>query len=371
MDTAANMTNITFKTGPYDEIYPLPLLAGMTPEEALKQLVEDSTAMGHPFVPPTRGQYVEEMHFRGQCHVHQQRLPKAMAGEMDDVPEAAALRQAVMELGHRMSLRPLGMEILKYSSFAPVLQYLGDDRWQVGLKGEGRVQSFEATDPAEAIKAAQQVFKRWADQDDEKWMEAAEKATDRFPRSLFHHYWAAQIREDKVWERGGDITLHLQDNHDRFRLELPGDTVRLYKTTRVRGVHIADAVARHTGVEPRYPPSSLVMEWLIEEGMAFPEMHDEHRWDIGDVKVKMIPDRQEFVLEDAAGARYVIRIEGQKAAELVLRPIVDGKPDTSTMLAHTVIEKPLRDWMRDFGRTVLTMWFIYDAKLGGTSEEES
>jgi hypothetical protein len=368
MATAANTTEITFQTGPYGELFPLPLLAGMTQEEALEQLVEDSAAAGYPFDPPTRGQYVDEMGFRGQVHVHQQRLPRALAGEMD-VPEAQALRIAVLEQGHPMSLRPFGMEILDYGSFAPVLQYLGEGRWQIGLEDEGRVHTFEETDVAQAIETAQRIFKQWADEDDEGWMEAADSAMDRFPRSLFHHYWAAQIRRDRVWNRGDGVVLHLQDNHGRFRLDLPGGAVRLYKTTTVRGVHIADAVARANDIEPDYPSSPVVMEWLIEEGLAFPEMHDEHRWDVGDVKVRLLPERQEFVLEDDGGARYAIRVEGQKPAELVLRRIVDGEPDTS-MLAHTVIERPLKGWMQDAGRMVLTMWFIYDARLGGMAEKE-
>jgi hypothetical protein len=342
----------------------------MTAEEALDRLVEDSAEAGYPFDPPTRGQWVDEMHFRGQIHVHQQRLPQALAGELD-LPEAQALRIAVMEQGHPMSLRPFGMEVLDYGSFAPVLKYLGEGHWQIGLEDEGRTYTFEETDVVQAIKAAQQIFKKWADNDDESWLEAVEQAMRDYPRSLFHHYWTAQIRRDRVWNRGDGVVLHLQDNHSpgRFRLDLPGDAVRLYKTTRVRGVHIADAVARANDIEPDFPPSPVVMEWLLEEGLAFPEMHDEHRWDVGDVKVRLLPERQEFVLEDAAGARYAIRVEGQKPAELVLRQIVDGEPDTS-MLAHTVIERPLKQWMQDAGRMVLTMWFIHDAKLGGMAEKE-
>ena len=374
MATAArtnDQAGITFQTGPYGELFPLPLLAGMTPEEALDKLVEDSAKMGHPFEPPSRGQYVEEMKFRGQCHVHQQRLPKAMAGQMDDVPEAAALRHAVMDLRHKMSLRPFGMEILAYASFAPVLQYLGDNRWQVGLKEHGRVQTFETPDPAKAIKVGQRLFKEWADEDDDGWMDMANEAMEKYPRSLFHHCWAHQIRhETRSWDRGGGYVLHLQDNHYRFRLDLPSGSVRLYKTTGPRGVHIADAVARQAGVEPQFPPSSLVMEWLLNEGLAMPDMEDEHRWDIGDVKVKMLPERREFLLEDAEGSRYVIRIEG-KPPEFVMRPIVDGKPDTSRVLAHTVIEAPFKHWLRDFGRTVLPMWFVYEARLGGKAQEES
>jgi len=368
---AAAPREITFQTGPYGEIFPLPLLAGMTAEEALEQLVKDSAEMGHPFDPPSRGQYVDEMVFRGQCHVHQQRLPKAMAGEMDDVPEATALQQAVMDLGHKMSLRPFGMEILEYASFAPVLQYLGDDQWQVGLEEHGRVRTFEVDDPAKAVKVAQRIFKKWADEDDDGWMDMAKEAMERYPRSLFHHFWAHLIRhsEDREWNRGGGYVLHLQDNHYRFRLALPGGGIRLFKTTGPRGVHIADAVARRAGMEPRFPPSSLIMEWLVSEGLAMPAMEDEHRWDIGNVKVRMLPEKKMFILEDAADNHYIIRIEG-KPPELVMHPVERGQPDTSRTLAHTAIEPPFKQWMEDFGRTVLTMWFVYDAKLGGRAQGE-
>jgi len=376
MATAPTMQEVTFQTGPYGEIFPLPLLAGMTAEEALEQLVKDSAEMGHPFDPPSRGQYVEEMAFRGECHVHQQRLPKAMSGEMADVPEATALRRAVMDLGHKMSLRPFGMEILEYASFAPVLQYLGDDRWQVGLEEHGRVKTFETDDPAKAVKAAQRVFKTWADEDDDGWMDMAEKAMEEYPRSLFHSYWARQIRKNRVWDRGGGFVLHLQDNHYRFRLELPDGGVRLFKTTGTRGVHITDAVARRAGVEPRFPYSPMVKVWLREEeGIAVPEHKSPFtepltRWDIGDVKVKMLPEKQQFVLEDAEGNHYVIRIEGKKRPEFVMRQVKDGKPDDSRVLAHTAIEAPFKQWLSDVGRTTIPTWFVYEAKLGGRVQEE-
>jgi hypothetical protein len=378
MATAANTTEITFQTGPYGEIFPLPLLAGMTDEEALDRLVEDSAEAGYPFDPPTRGQYVDEMHFRGQIHVHQQRLPQALAGEMD-LPEAEALRIAVMEQGHPMSLRPFGMEVLNYRSFAPVLKYLGKGHWQIGLEDEGRTYTFEETDVVQAIKAAQQIFKKWADNDDGNWMEAAEQAMQDYPRSLFHHYWTAQIRRDRVWNRGGGVVLHLQDNHSpgRFRLDLPGDAVRLYKTSRVRGVHIADAVARANDIKPDFPPSSVVMEWLLDEGMAFPEMDDPYHWTVGDVRVKVDQDNGRIVLITGEGDNrcgYLIaRDKGRHGhPQLALyEGKSGGRPDTSKTLAKTAWEDPFKQWMQqDTGRMALSMWFIHKAQLGGKQSKD-
>jgi hypothetical protein len=374
-DTAS--TEITFQTDEYGAIFPLPLLAGMTPEEALDKLVDDSAAMGHPFDPPTeRSQYYEEMLFRGALHVHQQRLPDAMAGEMD-VPEAMALRRAVLEQHHPMSLRPLGMEVLNYQSFAPVLKYLGDGQWQVGLKDYGRVEVFEEPDVAQAVRRAQQTFKQWADQDDEGWMEAAEEAMKEHPRSLFHHYWAHHVHEHEVWNRGDGYRLVLQGSHNRFRLELPGDALRVFKTTRVRATHLTDAIARHAGVEPDYPAHSMVMEWLVTEGMAFPDMDDPSHWKIGNVKVKVDRDNGHIVLITGEGddrqGYLIVREKDRRGHPRLALYAGDqrGRPDKTKTLAKTAWEPPFAQWMQDLGRTVLSMWFIYDAKLGGMAEEEN
>jgi len=355
-------SSIEFQTGPYGEVYPIPLTTGIDPDDALKALTDASAAMGSPVDVPTRGKSLGGMYNLGMLYVHQLRLREALAGELS-LPEAEALRRTVMVDRQPMSLRPLMMERLEYG-FAPILTYLGDDRWRVGA-GDRSV-TFEESDPARAVARAQQLFTTWADADDERWQAAVEKVMARYPRSLFHDYWAHYTRHhDEGWERGAGFHLQLLGRHNTFQLTTPKGS-RVFTTSCLRAAHITDAIARHAGVQPDYPPSPVVMEWLTVEGLPLPHMTDEvgDRWQVGAIRVRRLRDKHVILLEDAGGDRYVIRHEGRRPKELVLRPLVDGEADESKMLAHTVVEPPLKEWMKDMGRTVLTMWFIWKIKLG-------
>lgn len=350
--------DVTFRTGPYGEVYPLPLTGGVEPAEALETLTGDSAALGSPVDVPSRGKSLEGMLNLGVLYVHQQRLRDAMAGALD-LPEARALRKAVMDDRRPMSLRPLMMEHVTYG-FAPILAYLGGGRWRVGRGGEST--AFEEPDPARAVAKAQRIFKAWADSDDERWQQGADRALERFPRSLFHDYWAHLSRHTPVWDRGAGFSLRLLGRHNTFELETPGGR-RVFTTSPVRAAHLCDALARWSGSAPRYPSSTEVMEWLNGEGVPIPAMEGRSVWRLGCVEAQELSEKHVIVLK-AAGGYFVIRKEGRRRAELVLRPLKGGRPDRSRTLAHTAVEPPLGDWMRDLGRTVLTMWFVWKAGLG-------
>lgn len=349
--------DVTFRRGPHGEIYPLPLTAGVEPREALERLVTDSAARGSPVDVPTRGKSLEGMLNLGLLYVHQLRLREALAGTLD-LPEARALREAVVDEGVPMSLRPLMMEHMAYG-FAPILRCLGDARWRVG-EGEACV-TFEEADPVQAVAKGQRVFKAWADADGERWEQDAEAAADRFPRSLFHDYWAHLARHDRVWDRGDGFSLRLVGRHNTFQLQTPTDR-RILTTTAVRAAHLCDALARRSGSQPRYPPATEVMEWLSARGLPIPVVETERLWRVGRIEVQQVPEKHAIVLS-AGDDYYAIQQEGGRQPELVLRQLTRGQGGGSRTLAHTAVEPPLRAWMKDLGRTVLSMWFVWKGGL--------
>src|SRR5690554_3010708 len=109
-----------FNTGPYGEIFPPPLVSGLSPDEALGRLLQGAEKAGKPISSvPSRGESRRGMYNLAMLYVHQTNLARAIAGIIPD-PEAEALRRAVIEEGQALSLRPLGMEKLWFTTFAPV-----------------------------------------------------------------------------------------------------------------------------------------------------------------------------------------------------------------------------------------------------------
>lgn len=92
---------------------------------------------------------------------HQLRLRYAVAGTV--TPSGHSLHEAVMIQRRLLSLRPPMTEDIEIS-FAPVLQYQGGNRWQVGLTG-GRMETYTDPDPAKAVQHAQLLFSSWADEE--------------------------------------------------------------------------------------------------------------------------------------------------------------------------------------------------------------
>ncbi len=130
MSVSRDLVPIEFERGPFGEIVPPSLVAGMPMGEALDNL--------------------------GLVYVHQRRLRQAIAGELDEA-EARDLYRAVVVEGERLSLRPLGQEERAFSTFAPVLQRIEGERWRVGVAGQGRTR--EITAPlGRVVELAQGVF---------------------------------------------------------------------------------------------------------------------------------------------------------------------------------------------------------------------
>jgi hypothetical protein len=162
-----------FERGPYGEIHPPPLVAGLHPDEVLDEMVRDFEMT----VSDLPGEELEALRNLGLVYAHQRRLRQAIAGELMYDPDARALYEAVVVRGEPVSLRPLGQEDLAFAGFAPVLQRVegapsinfapasrgtGQALWRIGLEGHGQT-TVIAAGASCVVRQAQQIYADWSD----------------------------------------------------------------------------------------------------------------------------------------------------------------------------------------------------------------
>jgi len=352
---------IEFERGPYGEIFPPPLVAGVDPDEALDKLAKDSAAMGSPITDmPTRGRSRQGMYNLALVYVHQLRLRDAIAGQLQGDPDARDLYQAVVLEGEPMSLRPLGMEALTFSTFAPVLQHVGENRWRIGVEGQGKTTVFDA--PLDQVIAqAQAAYVKLSDADDEDWDDKISQALKRVPRLLAHEYWAWRFHQDGMWNRGGGFHLTALRGHGTVRLDLPNGS-RILNTSRIRAVHMTDALARRARLEYPWPDPGDIIEWLTDRGVPLVDTESEP-WEIGEFKVVWkLPASAMLGTDDR---RYFLLVK-KRGGELTLHPASRNgqRPNKRKKLASTVLGPQARVFLGDeIGRVALTMWAVWAGKL--------
>jgi len=156
---------IAFSRGPYGEIYPPPLLDGITPDDAICILRDAIQQLGEGGSLPEDDDSKPYVTNLALLYVHQLRLSRALAGQGESDTERA-LHQAVVVDRSPLSLRPLGLENLSLP-FAPVLQRLDDQEWQVGVYGHGRVGKVKAK-LQDVVKRAQALYVRWCEEEEKK-----------------------------------------------------------------------------------------------------------------------------------------------------------------------------------------------------------
>lgn len=142
--------------GPYGEILPPPLVAGLNPDDVLREMVG---AEIFDLMPPG-----ERKMFYGEAaiYAHQKQLEQTFAGDTGGDKDKEGLYRAILA-GKSLSLRPLGYERQTYSNFAPVWRRVGDSRWQVGVEGQGEVEVFEAESVKSAYLKARDLYVVWAE----------------------------------------------------------------------------------------------------------------------------------------------------------------------------------------------------------------
>lgn len=302
------MTNSTsFGTGPYGEILPPPLVSGVDPEEAAVAMVRASRQAGQPIVSiPTKGESRRGYLNQALLYLHQQNLTRALAGQLDE-PDAAALRDAVLR-GQTLSLRPLGLEQLYFSSFAPVVQQIGDNLWRIGLPGQGRVKTFSAS-AGEAIVQAQRLYVEWSTAEAEQFKAWARQATTQLEPDYHHLVWLADLTTtaDLTAELAAGFALQRLGKHSTYRLTTPKGWRIVEAGRPERAIAIAAAVLRQQQIIlPRYEPAD-VLAALVMLGVRLPQPVGKNIWQVNGMRGQALsPDR---VMLQTGGSRYLIGLQ--------------------------------------------------------------
>ncbi len=153
-------SNIQFQRGPYEEIFPPPLLSHITPEEAWKRYYAFNLSLGVKLDGPQTDDEKPVWYNLAAVYCHQIRLRDVMGGRAEgETPVEAALR-AQVEAGELLSIRPIGMEHHAPKTYAPVIRRLDTISWQFGLPDQGKSTIIEAR-IEEIVEKAQQLYIQW------------------------------------------------------------------------------------------------------------------------------------------------------------------------------------------------------------------
>ncbi len=294
---------MTFTYGYFDEIFPPPLVSGMDPDAALHALVATAAAGGNPLsAVPTRGRSRQGMINMALVQQHQTLLVAALCGELD-APDAVALRDAVLN-GARLSLRPVLQETLYFSTFAPVLQWLGGHRWRVGVPDFGRHAEIESPDMAQVMQKARALYVQWCQEESQRFAAATAKILTG-PNSLYHLYWAAVIGQENWVSLAPDIIVeHL--NHTLYRFWTPNGS-RLYETSvHTRAARVGETLAHKFKQPVTYPDIATLRDWQAGT-FAAPPRQEAARWHFDAVTAKWAAQGARLGVLGKGSKRYLLQ----------------------------------------------------------------
>ena len=326
------MSDIDFTRGPYGEILPPPLVSGLDPDEALAQFVQAAEQSGNPVTVPSRGQSRKGMINLAMLYAHQQNLKRALSGLSDDGvgdnADGQALYEKVVEDGELLSLRPLGLERLHFTTFAPVLRHFEANRWRVGLpsstldkRGRTAVISGE---PGEVLEKAWALYVKWSAEEGEQFGESVDKLLDAVPYSLNHAYWASLLRGGQSAVVAQGVSVGWLGRHQTYRLTTPKGERIVEASSPERAARMAESLAQKAKLEMIYPSTSdvlnaLLAEWALRSDEAPEPVQDMTGvWIIGDVRARWEGGNRLAALSHAKsdGGRYALLRE-KGAAQLV------------------------------------------------------
>ena len=247
-----------FSRGEFGEIFPPPLTIGLSPEEAIDHLVKASEQTPSPITRvPSRGHSRDGLTNLGLLYVHQVNLARAIAGELNEDSDAAALHRLVVTEGEPLSLRPLGCERLWWATFAPVLQRVSSRRptWRVGLPSRGRCQTFEAA-LTNVIPTAQQFYVDWSMAEEARWDTWLKKRLPQVQPAYQQLVWEADLTTSDTLsaELSQDYFLERLGKHSTYRLTTPQGERILEAASPNRALRLATVLLHQQQAPlPSYP----------------------------------------------------------------------------------------------------------------------
>lgn len=142
---------VVFNHGKYKEIFPPPLVEGITPKMALSELINEMKSRGLPVDELQKNpKYASNL---AMAYHHQMRMREVMAGGTDLTETEKQLHEAIMA-GEPMSLRIVGLENEPdRGEIVPILRRVGDKRYQLGIMGVGSVYYIEGEGEEVMIQA--------------------------------------------------------------------------------------------------------------------------------------------------------------------------------------------------------------------------
>jgi len=141
----------------FGEIIPPVMVGGIDPDEMLREMMGEETFNAIPV------QEHELFYGSVAIYAQQKQMEKVFAGQTDGIEGGAELYRAALG-GAMISLRPLGHENERYTTFAPVFQRIADGIWQVGLKTYGtKIAHLNEADSLKAYLQARELYAAWAE----------------------------------------------------------------------------------------------------------------------------------------------------------------------------------------------------------------